>query len=96
MDREWELACLNLGIPKSQIMIVEELLDDDKHTLITLFSNVFIHAGFAVRRKREIIPCMVCGCAIPSPIVFPMLKRTDETWSEICQGCTKNKKRRVE
>lgn len=92
LQTNWDNVCKRVPVLKAQIMIVEEVEQGDKYTLIQQFSECFAKAGFAVRRKMEFIPCSKCGSAIPSIMLYDYLKNQDKEhipndWSKTCSGC---------
>ena len=95
LQTNWDNVCKRVPIAKAQIMIVEEVEQGDKYTLIQQFAECFTKAGFCVRRKMEFIPCAKCGNAIPSLMMYEYLnnqaknqaKNLPKDWSETCSGC---------
>jgi hypothetical protein len=93
LDKNWELITKELNIPKSQILIVENIYnkDDEEHLLINLFCDIFTRSGFIVRRKNEIFPCEVCNAAIPNNESYNKMKESNiqvpETWTQKCTTC---------
>lgn len=87
----WQQICtMSKSIP-TQIMIVEEISEDNAHSLLGTFAECFTRAGFSVRRKREYTPCENCGSAVPNAAMWQLFKdkgfRVPTKWSEKCTGC---------
>lgn len=94
-NRNWQLICDKIGCQQTDIMIVEENFidgDSSNNRVIRYLSELFTRAGFSVRKKREFIPCSVCGKALPSMILWNLLREkaphlSGEKWSDKCDGC---------
>lgn len=88
----WETICQKIGTRPTQVMIVEEVEQGGKYTLVQNFAECFTRSGFAVRKKMEFIPCSKCGVAIPSQLVYNQLQEKKITipqeWSETCSSCS--------
>jgi hypothetical protein len=89
--RNWKELCKISNTRPAQIMIVEEIAHDGAHTLIANLAECFTRAGFSVRRKREYIPCENCGSAVPTQLVWQLLKSKKQpvppVWLPMCTGC---------
>ena len=88
----WETICEKNGVKPTQVMIVEEVEQGPRYTLVQNFAECFTRAGFAVRKKMEFIPCPDCSAAIPSKLVYNQLKEKNVTilpeWSPKCSSCS--------
>ena len=92
LQTNWDDVCKRVPVLKAQIMIVEEVEQGDKYSLIQQFAECFSKAGFCVRRKMEFIPCSKCNSAVPSLMMYEYLKnqakeRIPKDWSKTCSGC---------
>ncbi len=91
MENNWNTLTSKHNIRKGQIMIINYLVDDDKHRLINIFTEIFTQAGFVVRTKYELFPCEVCNSAIPSLGFYNKMKEQNlnvpEVWSKKCSNC---------
>ena len=91
LQKNWQIVCSKIGIPRAQIIIVEETEDGTDYTLIRQFAECFTKAGFTIRRKMEFIPCEKCGNAVPTEQLYQHLKKNKftvpEQWDKFCQKC---------
>jgi hypothetical protein len=87
----WKKICEMADTKPTQVLIVEELAEDNAHSLIITFAECFTRAGFSVRRKREYFPCEKCGCAIPNSGLWQHFKekgfKVPEKWNVTCVAC---------
>ena len=91
LQQNWKVMSNMTGGKPAQILIVEDIIFDDFHTLIRTFAEILTHAGFMVRRKNEFFPCYICGKAIPSEKLYNKMKEKDfpipDTWKNKCSNC---------
>ena len=91
MTENWHTICEAAGTRPAQIMIVDNMSFGEEFSLIQKFGNIFTAAGFAVRRKADLIPCSVCEAMIPVRFWHERLKvggkTVPSTWSRNCIGC---------
>ena len=91
LQNNWENITKEYNISKCQMVIVDKLINDDKHTLINIFAEIYTRAGFIIRTKDEIIPCEKCFSAIPNIETYETMKcdglPVPEYWLRVCQGC---------
>lgn len=91
LTKNWKHICDISGIKPAHIMIVEDIVFDEAHTVIKAFCNCFTSAGFCVRRKNEYIPCGKCGSAVPTELMWNIFKEkgfeVPEKWSKFCIRC---------
>jgi len=92
LNKNWRSICKKSNTKRTQVMIVDEILFDESHSLVTHFSECFTRAGFAVRRKQEFIPCENCGSAVPTQVMWQLFKekgnvQIPKVWSSKCVGC---------
>jgi hypothetical protein len=90
-QNNWELICQKIGIPPTQVMIVEEVEQGPQYTLVQHFAECFTRAGFAVRKKMEFIPCEHCSVAVPTQLVYDQIKEKKTIppeWSQTCSSCS--------
>jgi hypothetical protein len=84
------LAKMNNSVP-AEIIIIDEMVFDENHTLIRTFAELFTCSGYVVRRKSELLPCSNCGKAIPNENIYNQMKEKNinvpETWSSSCIKC---------
>ena len=87
----WIGICNKIGVKPTQIIIVEEVENGDNYSLIQHFAECFTKAGFAVRKKMQFIPCNKCNHALPSLILYNVLKEKKspilDSWNSKCQKC---------
>ena len=91
LESNWNSVIEKYNIKKGKIMIVDEIISDENHTLINLFCNIYTQVGFIVRSKNELIPCKVCDKAIPSEESYNKMKKLNiivpDEWQVICKNC---------
>jgi len=91
LQQNWYKVCQKIGVRPTQIMIVEDILHDEDHSVVANFAECFTRAGFSVKRKYEFIPCENCGSAVPTQLMWQLLSEkgftVPNTWSEKCVGC---------
>lgn len=90
--KNWLGLTKHLNIKPTQILIVEDFVPNDTHSLINYICECFTRAGFSVRRKTEFHPCSSCKKAVPSEYMWKIFKENGiivpEPWSEKCSNCT--------
>lgn len=92
LQKNWKTICRMSNTKRAQVMIVDDFSFDEGHSLVTHFAECFTKAGFAVRRKQEFIPCEKCSSAVPTQIMWHILKEKGnfeipKIWSAKCVGC---------
>ena len=91
MENNWNSLITKHNMRKSQIIIVNYLIDDNYHRLINIFAELFTRSGFVIRTKDELFPCELCNSAIPSLVVYNKMKEQNlnipENWSKKCSTC---------
>lgn len=89
--RNWKKICSMTKSSPTQVMIVDDYINDDRHYLVNTFAEGFTRAGFSVRKKSEYIPCEGCGFAIPVYNLWKMMKEkgmdVPEEWKAKCNRC---------
>ena len=91
LQNNWESITSQYNVKKCQIIIVQKMINDDDHSLIKLFAEIYTRAGFIIRTKDEIIPCEKCFSAIPNIETYETMKKSNlpvpEMWLRVCQRC---------
>lgn len=93
LQKNWETICDLSRVKPIEIIIVDFILynQDNKHTLLHVFSEILTKSGFCVRSKDEFAPCKKCGLAIPSDVLYDMMKQNHHNipyrWSTVCENC---------
>jgi hypothetical protein len=91
LQRNWLKLSKMSGVEPVEILIVEDMVFDDAHTLIRTFAELFTRCGYMVRRKSEFFPCETCGKALPSEELYDKMKDKNViipvAWGEKCSGC---------
>jgi hypothetical protein len=91
LTTNWHQICKLTKSQPTQIVIVEEIVEDKSHSLTTIFAECLTRAGFSVRRKREYIPCESCNNAIPNSAMWKLFKdnkvNVPSSWSNKCSTC---------
>jgi len=79
LNLTWRNMARQLRCKRQEILLVESIEFDEKHTVINILGEIFTKIGFSVRRIDEIIPCRVCGFGIPNRMLYnEMKKRRDD------------------
>lgn len=91
LTETWHSLCNEINTEPAQVLIVDEMCFDEDYKLIRTFAEIFTKSGFSVRRKREFIPCSVCGKALPASDIYEFMKNQNKiipkTWKEKCSDC---------
>ena len=91
LQNNWENITSQYNTKKCQIVIVDKIINDDNHTLINIFAEIYTKCGFIIRTKDEIIPCEKCFSAIPNIETYENMKKSGldvpELWLRVCQKC---------
>jgi hypothetical protein len=92
LDKNWKTICNKLNVRPAKIIIVDcNMMLDDKHKLISLFSEILTKSGFCVRSKNHLFACKKCGRALAQPEFYDLLKTNNnvvpQIWSVICEKC---------
>ena len=96
LQSNWENISKEFKIKNCQIIIVDKVIkeNDEKHTLLIIFAELFTRSGFIVRDKDELIVCEVCNAAIPCEETYNMMKEKGielpiNEWNPYCSECKK-------
>lgn len=92
LSRQWSRVCSSEGVgERKQIMLTRFMSTDSNYRLLNSFVEVFVTAGFSVRRLQDIVPCRECNAGIPSLGLYSSMKSASldvpEQWSETCVAC---------
>jgi hypothetical protein len=92
LEKNWRHVCKQLNVTPVKIIIVDcNIILDDTHKLVSLFSEILTKSGFCVRSKNHLFPCKKCGKALPQPEFYDLLKPNHSNiptkWSIICENC---------
>lgn len=91
IERNWITIAEKNNNRTAQIIIVDEIIFDDKHILVRTFAELLTRAGFSVRQKNEWFPCSVCNSALPEKWIYDKLKENNvsipENWDRKCSSC---------
>ena len=94
LQMNWENMTKNFNIKHAQIMIVDEVIKENKenYSLLIIFSEIFTRSGFIVRGKDELFPCRICGSAIPNEEIYNKIKESKiefipSKWQKNCVNC---------
>jgi len=87
----WRKVCdMSKTTPKT-IVLVSEIVFDDKHVVTRKLCEFMTRNGYCVRRTSEYMACPICGHAIPNRelwVEFGKHKLTvPKVWSNKCSGC---------
>ena len=74
LTESWKKACDELQVKPTQIMIVDKVDFTEDHKLLTTIGDLFTKAGFSVRSKDHLLPCVKCGSSYPSQSIHTILK----------------------
>ena len=89
--QNWKSLCDSIGVKPFQILLVDDLLYDDNHTVIRMFAECLTSSGFIVRRNCDYLQCSICKSCIPSQEIWTIFNQKKLNiplrWSEICGGC---------
>lgn len=89
LQNNWEKTCEKSGVKPTTILNVHNYLEDEEHTLIRTFCEVFSASGFHVRKDAELYPCQVCGLALLSKEMYEITNISEPSvWSDRCSKCT--------
>ena len=78
LTEDWQKIVDELGVKRTQVMILDNVSYDENHKLVKHFCECFTRAGFAVKRKMEFVPCPNTGLAVPTELnhyIYKMDKR---------------------
>jgi hypothetical protein len=88
LKQNWYDTCKKGHVKPVAILHVNDYLEDDNHTLIRTFCEVYTASGFYVRKNLELQPCSKCGLAIMTkPIYDNFSVKIPEIWSDKCSKC---------
>ena len=91
LTENWKKVCSLIKCKRAQIIIVDDIIDDENHTIVKKFAECFTLSGFNVRTKDEYFECSNCGNAIPSFKLWKSFKEkrftVPESWSTSCRDC---------
>lgn len=94
LENNWKKFCIYAEIEKMQIMIVNHYDFNNNSKVFSTIAEIFSKCGFLVRRKYDIIPCLICGDAIPSREWYDVMKKYSNSdnipnvWTDRCKMCT--------
>lgn len=84
----WIETCKKSGVKPTAILNVGNYLEDEEHTLIRTFCEVYTASGFHVRKDAELYPCRVCGLALLSKEMYEYSNlESPKEWSDKCSRC---------
>ena len=87
----WSGICDKIGVKPAQIIIIEEVESGENYSLVQHFAECFTKSGFAIRKKMQFIPCNKCNKALPSIIMYNIMKekgvKLPDSWENTCQTC---------
>jgi hypothetical protein len=87
LQNNWQTLANISKTKLNKIVIVENFENEEQLS----FAELLTHAGFVVRTKAELIPCIVCHSAIPSETIFNKMKQHNKQinfeWSNKCRNC---------
>lgn len=88
LQQNWNDVCRKIDVSPRVILNVGDYLEDEDHTLIRTFAEIFTTCGFCVRRNSELIGCSKCGSALLSESVYNALKpERPSVWLSECSEC---------
>lgn len=88
LRKNWHDVCEKLNVKPTLILAVGNYLENDEHSLVRSFAEVFTSSGFCVRRGAEIVGCQKCGLALLSENLHNHLKPdSPEIWLSTCTDC---------
>jgi hypothetical protein len=86
LTKTWNELCKNIGVKPTAIMIVDHIEFTTECSLIQTFGELFTNAGFAVRNKYQLVPCVKCGKAYPTEELHELLRNKGVQTPEV-RGC---------
>jgi len=89
LQKNWEKVCKETNVQPTEILIVDNFDFIQENSLVLLFCEIMSKVGFCVRKKMDIIPCEVCGDALPSKTSWELLSENSKTNLPFCIKCTK-------
>ena len=93
LDRNWNTICKKLGVKKQKIILVQEIVFDERHRVLNHIAEEITKKGYVVRRFDEFGYCPVCVGAIPCIEIWHLMKEkglpVPLNWNSFCQGCRK-------
>lgn len=89
LQQNWLHICRLNNVNPQKIVLVDDIIFDDNHTVLQHCCELLTQRGYVVRRLREYIVCHICEKAIPSREMWNMLTNNKalhipKTWSETC------------
>lgn len=91
LDKNWKAICKKLGVKKQKIILVNEIVFDEKHRVLNHIAEQMTKKGYVVRRYDEFGYCPICVGAIPCIEVWHLMKEkrlpVPHTWSGACKRC---------
>ena len=90
--KNWENVCNNIKCKPLDIIIIDEIIFNDKdYSIVQMFSELLTVFGHSVRRKEEFFECKFCSSILPNKNVYDKLKnaniKTPPYWSMKCNNC---------
>lgn len=83
LTEEWEKIVKDIGVKRTQVMIIDNVIFDENHKLVKNFCECFTRAGFSVKMKMEFIPCSNTGLAVPSELLYHIYKKSNRIVPEL-------------
>lgn len=91
LQHNWNKVCEMTNVEPQKIVLVKDIIFDDKHMVTCAFCEYMTKKGYAVRRMGEFIACPKCLSAIPCREVHELLKEKEmpvpNKWSNKCSTC---------
>lgn len=93
LQRNWHQICTMNSVEPQKIVIVDEIVFDDDHSLTRLIAETMTRKGYVVRRKEELTGCSECRQAMPTKPVWTKFVHhglnVPKKWKTICSNCEK-------
>jgi len=86
LQNNWQTLANHSKNKMQKIIIVENFENEDQLS----FAELLTHAGFIVRTKAELIPCLFCRSAIPTQTIYNKMRehiKLDFEWNNKCRNC---------
>lgn len=92
LTENWAYMCRQARIEPKCILLVREIMFDDKHRVMSAFCEKLTKSGYVVRRFGDIFPCDVCYRGIMCSESWFLLRkkggfRIPDMWAERCVSC---------
>jgi hypothetical protein len=89
LQNNWDKFCKENNVTPTEILIVDNFDFIQENSLVLLFCEIMSKVGFCVRKKMDIIPCQVCGYALPSRTSWKLLFDSGKTMLPFSNKCKK-------